>query len=67
MVFLLPSPTPPGLAKDHKKYGFFFGTLPLENVEEACQKKSLCVHQEKWFSIDSALTFKDIIVAGKFI
>ena len=24
MVFLLPSPTPPGLAKDHKKYGFFF-------------------------------------------
>ena len=30
MVFLLPSPTPPpGLAKDHKKYVFFFRTPSL--------------------------------------
>ena len=30
MVFLLPSLTPPpGLAKDHKKYGFFFRTPSL--------------------------------------
>jgi len=29
----LADPPPPGLAKDHKKYGFFFGTLPLSSDE----------------------------------
>ena len=28
--FHYPCQPPPGLARDHKKYGFFFGPLPLE-------------------------------------
>ena len=32
LTSLTPHPTP-GLAKDHKKYGSFFGTLPLDKVQ----------------------------------
>ena len=39
MVFHYPRwPPAPGLAKDHKRYGFFFGTLPL----------STHLHREAW-------------------